>query len=54
MIELANKIGAEKVYERKSNINPEREVIGFSIPKEQMEKLKEKFIRFETREKKMK
>jgi len=54
MIELANKIGAEKIYERRSDINPEREIIGFIISKEQLEKLKEKFIRFESKEKKIK
>jgi len=32
---------------------PEREIIGFSIPKEQLEKLKEKFLQFENREKKL-
>lgn len=52
MINLAKKIGAKKIGAKeigqsKSKVNPERELINFSITLELMESLKEKIINFE-------
>lgn len=52
MINLAKKIGAVEIGQSKSEINPERELINFSISQELMESLKEKIINFELRREK--
>lgn len=49
MIELAKKIGAEEVKLRRSDVNPERELISFKIPEEKLDEFVEEIKYFESR-----
>jgi RimJ/RimL family protein N-acetyltransferase len=54
MINLAKKIGAIEIEKRKSNVNPERELISFSVSEEKITELIKKFKSFEQRQEKNK
>lgn len=50
MIELAYKIGSEKLGESQSELNPERKLINFILSRRKIDEWIDKFIRFENRE----